>query len=94
MNLPQQQQLQQYSNPVLAKKLLALNSRFDAFSRELGEDYSLLMNQPVDRNNIKIFKEHIQDTRRKLDIISTRLPVAVDLLTKMEDSINSFDSAN
>jgi hypothetical protein len=71
-------------NNLLAKKLSSVNSKLDAFSRELGEESTLnvLINTPITTKNKKIMGDYLSETMQQMRTIQPRLSI---LMTKVAD---------
>jgi hypothetical protein len=69
-------------NNLLAKKLSSVNSKLDAFSRELGEEATLniLINTPITTKNKKIMGEYLSETMQQMKTVQHRLSI---LMTKV-----------
>jgi hypothetical protein len=89
MQLSSQPQPFDVPNNLLAKKLSSVNSKLDAFSRELGEESTLniLINTPITTKNKKVMGDYLSETMQQMITVQHRLSI---LMTKVAGINNTL----
>ncbi len=79
-------------NHLLAKKLSSVNSKLDAFSRELGEESPLnvLINTPITVKNKKIMADYLPETLKQMETIQQRLSNMMTTIVDINETLLKY----